>query len=240
MTTSLKHDPNFDEEHPRNLIPQLCYQFYHLGWVTGTGGGISIKEGEHIYIAPSGVQKERLAPDDLFVQDITGHDLELPPPHKKLKKSQCTPLFMCAYTARNAGAVIHSHSKSAVMATMLYPGKEFKVSHLEMIKGIKNPKLGRNYRYDEELVVPIIENTPWEEDLKDRMAKTIEEYPATCAILVRRHGVYVWGDTWQQAKTMAECYDYLFDLAVQLKSHGLDPCSRPEDYELKIQKKEES
>lgn len=31
------------QEHPRNLIPELCRQFYHLGWVTGTGGGISIK-----------------------------------------------------------------------------------------------------------------------------------------------------------------------------------------------------
>lgn len=30
-------------EHPRNLIPSLCRQFYHLGWVTGTGGGMSIK-----------------------------------------------------------------------------------------------------------------------------------------------------------------------------------------------------
>lgn len=33
----------FIQEHPRNLIPELCRQFYHLGWVTGTGGGISIK-----------------------------------------------------------------------------------------------------------------------------------------------------------------------------------------------------
>jgi len=33
----------FMQEHPRNLIPELCRQFYHLGWVTGTGGGISIK-----------------------------------------------------------------------------------------------------------------------------------------------------------------------------------------------------
>lgn len=24
-------------EHPRNLIPALCRQFYNLGWVTGTG-----------------------------------------------------------------------------------------------------------------------------------------------------------------------------------------------------------
>ncbi|KAK3731129.1 hypothetical protein QZH41_006398 [Actinostola sp. cb2023] len=46
--------------HPRNLIPDLCRQFYDLGWVTGTGGGITIKYGDEIYIAPSGVQKERI------------------------------------------------------------------------------------------------------------------------------------------------------------------------------------
>ena len=33
-----------DPEHPLNLIPELCKQFYTLGWVTGTGGGISIKK----------------------------------------------------------------------------------------------------------------------------------------------------------------------------------------------------
>ncbi|KAK4874694.1 hypothetical protein RN001_014054 [Aquatica leii] len=229
-------NPNYEDEHPKNLIPELCRQFYTLGWVTGTGGGISIKHEDKIYIAPSGVQKERIQPNDMFVQDIHGKDIELPPPDKKLKKSQCTPLFMCAYTKRNAGAVIHTHSKYALMATMLFPGKEFKCTHLEMIKGIKNQKLGRNYRYDEELIVPIIENTPFEEDLKDRMAEVIEEYPETCAVLVRRHGVYVWGDTWQQAKTMTECYDYLFDVVIQMKQLGLDTSLTPDNYELKYQK----
>lgn len=47
--------------------------------------------------------------------------------------------------------------------------------------------------------------------------------------------VYVWGDSWQQAKTMTECYDYLFDIVVQMKLHGLDPSLTPEQYELKIQ-----
>lgn len=144
---------------------------------------------------------------------------------------------MCAYTQRNAGAVIHTHSKAAVLATLLFPGKEFKCTHLEMIKGIKNQKLKRNYRYDEELIVPIIENTPFEEDLKDRLAETIEEYPETSAVLVRRHGVYVWGDSWQQAKTMTECYDYLFDVVVQMKLHGLDSSATPAEYELKYQAK---
>ncbi|XP_035725812.1 probable methylthioribulose-1-phosphate dehydratase [Vespa mandarinia] len=232
------NDKKLSKEHPRNLIPELCQQFYHLGWVTGTGGGISIKHEDKIYIAPSGVQKERINPDDIFVQDINGKDLELPPAEKKLKKSQCTPLFMCAYLRRNASAVIHTHSKVALMVTLLWPGKEFRVTHLEMIKGIRNQKLGRAYRYDEELVVPIIENTPFEEDLREELDKAIIEYPETCAVLVRRHGVYVWGDTWQQAKTMTECYDYLFDVAIQMKQCGLNPIATPAEYELHYQTNE--
>lgn len=49
---------------------------------------------------------------------------------------------------------------------MLYPSNEFKITYQEMIKGIKNQATGKNYRYDEELVVPIIENTCFEMDLK--------------------------------------------------------------------------
>ena len=32
-----------DQEHPRLLIPELCRLFYQLGWVTGTGGGVSLR-----------------------------------------------------------------------------------------------------------------------------------------------------------------------------------------------------
>lgn len=56
---------------------------------------------EEIFIAPSGVQKERILPEELFVQTIENVDLDGPPPKKKLKKSQCTPLFMNAYTMRS-------------------------------------------------------------------------------------------------------------------------------------------
>lgn len=69
---------------------------------------------------------------------------------------------MLAYRHRNAGAVIHTHSQHAVMATLLWPGEVFRCTHLEMIKGIYDDDMKRYLRYDEELVVPIIENTPFE------------------------------------------------------------------------------
>lgn len=38
--------------------------------------------------------------------------------------------------------------------------------------------------------------------IKESMAEAMEQYPDSCAVLVRRHGVYVWGQTWQKAKAM--------------------------------------
>lgn len=44
---------------------------------------------------------------------------------------------MLPYRQRGAGAVIHTHSPNAVMATLLWPGKEFRCTYLEMIKVTK-------------------------------------------------------------------------------------------------------
>ena len=215
-------------EHASNLIPELCRQFYHLGWVSGTGGGMSIRHNESIYIAPSGVQKERIASDDLFILDTSGSVIKRPDVSKGLKMSECTPLFLAAYSKRNAGAVIHSHGKYAVLATLLSAnGEEFKITHQEMIKGIKRGSSREAFKYDDELIVPIIENTRYERDLTGRMVKAIDDYPDTNAVLVKRHGVYIWGQTWQQAKTMAECYHYLFELAVEMERIGLDASEVP-------------
>lgn len=90
-----------------------------------------------------------------------------------LKPSACTPLFYNAFTMRDAGACIHTHSQNAVMATLLYPGETFEISHQEMIKGIRVGSTKSNLRYFDKLVVPIVENTPEEEDLTDRMAEVL-------------------------------------------------------------------
>jgi methylthioribulose-1-phosphate dehydratase len=69
-----------------------------------------------------------------------------------------------------------------------------------MIKGIMRDGTGQYHKYFDTLVVPIIDNTPEEADLASFLASAMERYPEACAVLVRRHGVYVWGPTWQKAK----------------------------------------
>jgi methylthioribulose-1-phosphate dehydratase len=202
------------EPSPRTVIVELCRQFYGQGWVSGTGGGVSIRQDGKIYVAPSGVQKERLREEDLYVLDETGAALETPAALES-KPSACTPLFLNAYRLRDAGAVIHSHAMSALLVTLLNR-ETFECTELEMIKGISG------HGYHDRLVVPIIENTAEECDLADSMAAAMRAYPDTYAVLVRRHGVYVWGKDWVQAKTHAESYHYLFEAKVRMAELGLD------------------
>ena len=34
------------------------------------------------------------------------------------------------------------------------------------------------------------------------MLEAMKAYPSSNAVIVRRHGIYVWGDTWQDCKIM--------------------------------------
>lgn len=233
------------EKHPKQLIPELCNHFYHLGWASGTGGGLSIRREGKIYCAPSGVQKERIQPEDMFTLNEDGEIVERPQ-NPKLNCSECLSLFMVAFKVRDAGCCIHSHSIHANLITSLYSQKniefqkskrgnnnpqstafitnpyEFRISHQEMIKGIKKGKSNENLNYNDTLVIPIIDNVLHERDLAGAMQQAVLRYPLSNAVLVRDHGVYVWGNTWQQAKSMAECYDYLFKLKLEAVKCGFD------------------
>ena len=157
-----------DPDHPANLICTLCRNFYALGWVGGTGGGTSVRSGPHIFIAPSGVQKELMQPKNMFVLDYDNRTYLRKP--LDLKPSACTPLFLAAFD-RGAGCCIHTHSQWAVLVTLLVEqeakhngrgAKEqcFEIEKIEQIKGI--PK-GRGkpgmLGFFDRLQVPIIENT---------------------------------------------------------------------------------
>ena len=218
-----------------------------------------------MYIAPSGVQKELMQASDLYVLSLAAQQaregkkdrrqrvyLRSPP---RLRPSQCTPLFLAAFERRGAACCIHTHSHWAVLVTLLLeargPGRdrEFRVNNLEQIKAFARSSGGGSLGYHDTLVVPVIENTAREEDLTEFLEAAIDRYPDTCAVLVRRHGVYVWGDSVQKAKTQCErcvalllstslawrqadvspSLDYLFQLAVEMKRLGLPWISEVEE-----------
>jgi methylthioribulose-1-phosphate dehydratase len=77
-----------------------------------------------------------------------------------------------------------------------------------MIKGVRLCGTGRALNYLDTLEIPIIENTPNEEDLTDDMLSAMERFPDAPAVLVRRHGVYVWGSGWESAKTQCEVHPF--------------------------------
>ncbi|KAK8225960.1 Methylthioribulose-1-phosphate dehydratase [Phyllosticta capitalensis] len=182
-----------DPQHPANLICELCRKFYTWGWVTGTGGGTSIRHHDHIYIAPSGVQKELMAPSDMFVMDFASRAYLRKP--VSLKPSACTPLFLAAFTKRGAGCCIHTHSQWAVLVTLLVErdlGADacFEIEMIEQIKGIPKGHGKQGYLgYFDRLRIPIIENTAHEEDLAETLEGAMDKYPDSYAVLVRRHGM---------------------------------------------------
>lgn len=144
---------------------------------------------------------------------------------------------MAAFTVRGAGCCIHTHSQWAVLVTLLCAQSAdpnvFRLNQIEQIKGISRTgtgsttiaeggrKLG-NLGFFDTMEVPIIDNTAHEEDLKESLEQAMREWPEACAVLVRRHGIYVWGKDVAQAKTQCESLDYLFQLAVEMKKLGLD------------------
>jgi len=211
-----------EEEYVRKKICSMCRNFYRLGWVSGTGGGISIRKNQIVFMAPSGVQKEKIQPKDIFILDLEGNILKYPE-NQALKLTECAPLFFSAYELRDAGAVLHSHSSNVVLLTFLANKKhpnydfiyEYHFSRLEMLKGIQD------HGYLDTFVLPIIENTPKECDLTESLRIAIQEYPKSPAVAVKDHGIYVWGKNEDHAKTQAECIDYICEIEVKKRMMGL-------------------
>ncbi len=158
-----------------------------------------------------------MVPENLFVMNFADEKYIRTP--KIFKPSACTPLFMSAYTMRNAGACIHTHSQNALIVTLIFD-KVFRISTIEQIKAIPKVTSPGNLSFFDTLEIPIIENTAHEEDLTDSLQQAITEYPHATAVLVRRHGIYVWGETVWKAKVYNEAIDYLLEVAIKMHQLG--------------------
>ncbi len=199
----------------RETICELCRLFYGFGWASGTGGGIAVRHGDTVFMAPSGVEKEKLLPEHIFELDRQGHVTKAPT--QAFELTACAPLFMAAITQRNAGAVLHSHSLNVVLASALVPpGEPLRLTRMEMMKGLEG------VGYFDVHEIPVIDNTAQEHELAETMAQAVRDWPRANAVIVRNHGVYIWGRDASHAKTQAECLDWLCAALVHMSAAGID------------------
>ena len=192
----------------RELLCEMLRLFYDKGWVSGTGGGIcaTLDDGR-LLVAPTGVHKERVQPDDLFLVDPVAGTIVRPPRVQTLRPSECTPIFRAVIRARGAGSVVHSHALSAVLAADLAEPGALSIRGLEMLKGISG------WGWGEEHLLPVIVNTPREPELVEQVETALADprFQPAYAIMVRDHGAYIWGNDVWEAKRHTEVYHFLFE-----------------------------
>jgi len=195
----------------RELLCELLRVFYAKNWVSGTGGGIcAVESPGRLLLAPTGVHKERVTPDDLFVVDASSGEVLEPPADASLRPSECGEIFRSIIAARGAGSVVHSHALSAVLACDMASDDALTIEKLEMLKGI--PGVTNTDRH----LLPVISNTPREPELTSEVERVLSDprFDKAQSIGVRDHGAYLWGaDIWE-AKKHTEVYHFLFEASV--------------------------
>jgi methylthioribulose-1-phosphate dehydratase len=180
---------------------------HRRGWCDGTGGNFSCvlaQEPLELLMAPSGVDKGQVAPDDLITVDGDGQLLG-----GSGKPSAETLLHLAIVKSRGAGAVLHTHSQaSTLLSKLACPSGEsagwIRVSGLEMLKGLEGIK-----SHGEEVKIPVLAN---DQDLKRLSAAAQPLLPeAPHGLLIAGHGLYAWGATLEVAKRHLEILEFLLE-----------------------------
>ena len=207
------------ETETRALLCEFLSLFYEKGWVAGTGGGICAGlDADRFLMAPTGVHKERVRPEDLFIVDRRGGAVLRSPKNKTLRLSECATIFCLLINQRGAGSVMHSHGLSSVLAADLAEADRVVFHDLEMLKGIRGvSNIDRH-------AVPVIKNTPREPELVGQIKTAIDDpdFATSHCILVRDHGAYIWGADLWETKRHAEVYHFLFEATVARGHHHSD------------------
>ena len=212
MTLIHPDQPLTDASTPE-LLSSLLRDWHARAWVSGTGGGIcGPAEGGGLLLAPTGVHKERIRPDEFFTVDPADGRVLASPQNEALRPSECKAIFSMTARERGARSVVHSHALSAVLAGDVVRDRDdhLAIRDLEMLKGIRG--IGNRDVH----LVPVIRNTPRESELTDQLARVLDDprFASSFAVIVADHGAYIWGDDIWEAKRHTEVYHFLFEAVV--------------------------
>lgn len=173
-------------------------RMFRDGLVKGTAGNISVRDGDEIIITPSSQQYDLITPQDLCVVDIDGKQLA-----GRGRPSTETPLHTAVYRGTDARAVVHTHSIFAT--TIACTEHVLPAIHYNIVRlGTHSVRVAEYARFG-----------------SDELAETtFEGLAGGKAVLLRNHGVLVYGATLAQAYDYAECLEWLAQLYWQSKVLG--------------------
>jgi methylthioribulose-1-phosphate dehydratase len=183
---------SFDQE-----LADEAARYAAMGWMRGTSGNLSVVLGRdplRLAVTASGLDKGELTAADYVEIDQLGEPVNGGIPSAE------AGLHARIAAISGAGAVVHVHALAPVLAGERWPGG-VQLQDLEMLKGF-----GR-LAHDDLVTIPVIPNGQDMRVLGDAFERG---YRAdTPALIVARHGIYVWGADLRQARHRLECLEWL-------------------------------
>ncbi|MGG1962898.1 methylthioribulose 1-phosphate dehydratase [Bacillus pumilus] len=180
-------------------------------WFYGTSGNLSIKVSDDpitFLVTASGKDKRKETDEDFVLVNAAGNPVD---PDVPLRPSAETQLHTYVYERTNAGCCLHVHTIDNNVISELYGDKgEVRFKGNEIIKALGY------WEEDAEVSLPIIENPAHIPHLAAQFAKHLTEESESGAVLIRNHGITVWGKTTSEAKRVLEAYEFLFSYYLKL------------------------
>jgi methylthioribulose-1-phosphate dehydratase len=184
------------------------------GWFPATSGNISVRvkgplidqNQSIIAITSSGKDKSIHTPEDYILVNMDG-SLVIP---SNLKPSAETLIHTSIYQhIPNCQAVFHVHTIPNNLISELYAdqGKVCFMNH-EIIKAFDI------WKEDASITIPVVENYSSIPKLAEEICKVIQ--PEVPGVLIRNHGIYVWGDSDFTAKRHLEAFEFLFEYQINM------------------------
>jgi methylthioribulose-1-phosphate dehydratase len=188
-------------------LAEVGRRFEERGWVLGTSGnfsGVLSRTPLRLAITPSAVFKGAMRADEILQVDEEGAVID---GRSGRRPSAETLLHIEIARARNAGAVLHTHS---IWSTLLSDqhGDEggLAIEGYEMLKGLEGVTTHEHREW-----LPILENDQNMVRLASEVRTVLATHPACHAFLLRRHGLYTWGATLDEAVRHVEIVEFLLE-----------------------------
>jgi L-fuculose-phosphate aldolase len=191
----------------RRQVTELGVRMLREGLTKGTGGNVSIRQGDHAAINPSGVPYEEIDPADVPLVTIDGEQVAGPQ-----EASSETPMHTAIYRERpDVGSVIHTHSPYATTFASL--DEPVPASNRRMaIVGDEIPVAGFEQ--------------PGTEALGELAVEALGDEHNAC--LLKNHGVMAVGADPETAYEVASLVEYCARVHYQALGVG-DPTIVPHD-----------